>query len=209
MTFSVVAWDPVESSWGVAVASKYLAVGAMVPAAEFQVGALATQAWTNMAFRTAGLELLRSGLGAHEVVKALLATDDEPGLRQLGVVDRHGTAAAWTGERCSAYAGDRTGDGFAIQGNLLTGPEVLEAMVAAWHAGGTALPGRLLATLAAGDAAGGDRRGRQSAALYVVGPDSIGRGATVDTDLRVDDAEEPVAELTRLYALRQRMRTTS
>jgi uncharacterized Ntn-hydrolase superfamily protein len=209
MTFSVVAWDPAENSWGVAVASKYLAVGAMVPAAEFQAGALATQAWTNMAHRPAGLDLLRAGLDAHEVVKELLATDDEPARRQLGVVDRHGTAAAWTGAQCSAYAGDRTGDGFAIQGNMLTGPEVLDAMEAAWHAGATTLPERLLGTLAAGDAAGGDRRGRQSAALYVVGRDSIGRGATVDTDLRVDDAEEPVAELTRLYALRQQLRSGS
>jgi uncharacterized Ntn-hydrolase superfamily protein len=209
VTFSVVAWDSAENSWGVAVASKYLAVGAMVPAAEFQAGALATQAWTNMAYRPAGLDMLRAGLDAHEVVKALLATDDEPARRQLGVVDRHGAAAAWTGSQCSAHAGDRTGDGYAIQGNLLTGPEVLDAMEAAWRASRTALPERLLHTLAAGDVAGGDRRGRQSAALYVVGPDSIGHGATVDTDLRVDDAAKPLTELTRLYALRQRLRTGS
>lgn len=203
MTFSIVAHSPAEKSWGVATASRYLAVGAMVPAAEFGAGALATQARTNMAYREDGLSLLRTGLGAGEVVEALVEDDDRSGERQVGVVDRDGVAAAWTGAKCGFFAGARIGEGYAILGNLLAGEQVLDAMEAAWLSGAatTPLADRLLAALAAGDEAGGDRRGRQSAAVFVVGLNGIGHGTHVEVDLRVDDAPAPVAELIRLRKL--------
>ncbi|OLF17170.1 DUF1028 domain-containing protein [Actinophytocola xanthii] len=205
MTFSVVGFSGAEESWGVAVATRFLAVGAMVPAAEFGVGALATQALTNMAYRAEGLASLREGRGAQEVVDTLVKGDDRREERQLGVVDRDGVAAAWTGGQCGAFADSRVGEGYAIQGNLLVGPEVLDAMERTWLSERTGLVDRLLATLAAGDAAGGDRRGRQSAAIYVVGPEGIAHGTRVRMDLRVDDAPEPIAELVRLRELQRRL----
>lgn len=203
MTFSIVAYSPRETSWGVAVASKYLAVGAMVPAAALGAGALATQAWTNMDYRKRGLSLLAAGESAEKALDVLLADDPGRDQRQVGVVDRGGTPAAWTGPECMAYAGHRTGDGYALQGNLLTGPEVIDAMDTAWTGSpDVPLPRRLLAALTAGDEAGGDRRGRQSAALLVVGAGRpIGDGTHVLADLRVDDAPDPVKELTRLVGL--------
>ncbi|GAB2467833.1 hypothetical protein GCM10027063_05280 [Promicromonospora xylanilytica] len=203
MTFSIVAHSPRETAWGVAVASKYLAVGAMVPAAAPGAGALATQAYTNMAYREKGLALLGAGETAERTLAALLADDSGRCRRQVGVVGRDGEAAAWTGPECAEYAGHRTGAGYALQGNLLTGPEVLDAMQAAWTgSAGTPLRRRLLIALAAGEGAGGDRRGRQSAALLVVGAGrAIGEGTQVLADLRVDDAEAPVAELARLVDL--------
>jgi uncharacterized Ntn-hydrolase superfamily protein len=193
------------------VATRYLAVGAMVPAAEFGVGALATQARTNMAYREDGLSMLRAGLGAKEVVGALVEGDDRRRERQIGVVDRDGVAAAWTGEDCGAFADARLGDGYAVQGNLLAGAEVLAAMEHAWLTGDATIPlaGQLLAALVAGDEAGGDRRGRQSAALYVVGPRGIGDGSHVETDLRVDDAPQPISELSRLWRLDRQSHGTS
>jgi len=201
VTFSIVACDPVDGSWGVAVASRFLAVGANVPAAEVDAGALATQALTNMAYRRSGLAMLRAGEGAKAVVDSLVAGDDGREARQVGVVDAHGGAAVWTGSECQPWAGSRTGNGFAVQGNLLHGPEVVDAMAQAWLAGdgSAALAHRLLAALAAGDAAGGDRRGRQSAALYVA---RRGSHFDAEVDLRVDDAPHPVDELARLLALR-------
>lgn len=203
MTFSIVAYSPHETAWGVAVASRYLAVGAMVPAAAPHVGALATQAHTNMAYRERGLALLHAGESAERTLTALLADDPGRRRRQVGVVDRAGEAAAWTGPECTGYAGHRSGAGYALQGNLLTGPEVLDAMQSAWSGAPDApLRRRLLIALAAGDEAGGDRRGRQSAALLVVGAGpAIGEGTSVQVDLRVDDAQAPVAELTRLVDL--------
>jgi uncharacterized Ntn-hydrolase superfamily protein len=203
MTFSIVAHSPREAAWGVAVASRYLAVGAMVPAAAPDVGAIATQAHTNMAYRERGLALLDAGETAERTLAGLLADDPGRGRRQVGVVDRRGAAAAWTGPECTGHAGHRTGDGYALQGNLLTGPEVLDAMQSAWTGSADApLRRRLLSALAAGDEAGGDRRGRQSAALLVVGAGrAIGEGTRVLVDLRVDDAHAPVTELARLAAL--------
>jgi uncharacterized Ntn-hydrolase superfamily protein len=203
MTFSIVAHSPREAAWGVAVASRYLAVGAIVPAAAPDVGAIATQAHTNMAYRERGLALLDAGETAERTLAGLLADDPGRGRRQVGVVDRRGAAAAWTGPECTGHAGHRTGDGYALQGNLLTGPEVLDAMQSAWTGSADApLRRRLLSALAAGDEAGGDRRGRQSAALLVVGAGrAIGEGTRVLVDLRVDDAHAPVTELARLAAL--------
>ncbi len=207
MTFSIVACDLRSGSWGVAVASKYLAVGSMVPAAASDAGALATQAWTNAAYRGAGLAALREGLNAEKAIARLVEADADRDRRQVSIVDTDGTAAAWTGPGCSAYAAARTGDGYAVQGNLLPGPEVLDAMADVWrHTDPTApLASRLLDALAAGDAAGGDLRGRQSAALLVVRRDAdYCTGTDMETDLRVDDAERPIEGLARLLELRYR-----
>ncbi|GAA1413443.1 DUF1028 domain-containing protein [Catellatospora coxensis] len=204
MTFSIVARSADGVAHGVAVASKFLAVGAAVPAAEAAVGALATQSYANLAYRPQGLALLRTGTAAADVVAGLTAADPERESRQLGVVGRTGDGATYTGTGCHGWAGGRTGDGYAIQGNILTGPEVAAAMETAWLAsdpadGAAGLARRLLAALRAGDGAGGDRRGRQSAALYVVAPGE-GYGGTGDVvfDLRVDDHPDPCAELSRL-----------
>ncbi|MFE1319454.1 DUF1028 domain-containing protein [Kitasatospora phosalacinea] len=203
MTFSIVARQ--GTAFGVAVASKFLSVGALVPAAEVGVGAVATQAWANVAYRPQGMAMLRSGAGPAGVVAALLAADDGREHRQLGVVGPAGDGVTCTGAECLPWAGGAAGDGYAIQGNILTGPEVVRDMEAVWLAA-TELPfaDRLVAALAAGDAAGGDARGRQSAALYVVDP-GRGVGGWGDTayDLRVDDHPDPVAELRRLLAVHE------
>jgi uncharacterized Ntn-hydrolase superfamily protein len=198
MTFSIVARS--GSACGIAVASKFLAVGAVVPAAEAGTGALATQAEANLRYRPQGLALLRSGLRPAEVVAGLVAADARHAHRQLGVVGPDGTGATFTGEECMDWAGGVAGDGYAIQGNILTGPEVVQEMEAAWlKSADLDLARRLLAALVAGDRAGGDRRGRQSAALYVVDPGAgYGGGSDVACDLRVDDHADPVTELARL-----------
>ncbi|MFC7550747.1 DUF1028 domain-containing protein [Plantactinospora sp. GCM10030261] len=200
MTFSIVARSPDGQSYGVAVASKFLAVGAAVPAAESGVGAVATQSYANLAYRPQGLALLRTGVAATDVVAALVAADDGRAQRQVGVVGADGDGATYTGAGCTPWAGGQTGDGWAAQGNILTGPEVIDAMRDTWLAGTAGpFPDRLLAALAAGDRAGGDRRGRQSAALLVVSPGGgYGGGSDVLVDLRVDDHPDPVSELGRL-----------
>ncbi|MFI7532450.1 DUF1028 domain-containing protein [Streptosporangium sp. NPDC049376] len=198
MTFSIVA--RAGDAYGVAVASKFLAAGAIVPAAEAGAGALATQAWANVAFRPQGLALLRTGTRAEDAVAGLIASDPGRDQRQLGVVGADGAGATFTGQECPAWAGGVSGDGYAIQGNILTGPEVVREMEAAWLAAAELpLAERLVAALAAGDAAGGDSRGRQSAAVYVVeaGAGYAGAG-DVACDLRVDDHPDPVTELRRL-----------
>jgi uncharacterized Ntn-hydrolase superfamily protein len=204
MTFSIVGRSADGRSHGVAVASKFLAVGAAVPAAQAQVGAIATQSYANLAYRPQGLALLRTGVGAAGVVAGLTAADDGRETRQVGVVGVEGDGATFTGSGCHAWAGGVAGDGYAIQGNILTGPEVVAEMERAWldSAGEPRLARRLLAALRAGDQAGGDRRGRQSAALFVVAKDQ-GYGGTSDivADLRVDDHPDPLTELTRLLDL--------
>jgi uncharacterized Ntn-hydrolase superfamily protein len=200
MTFSIVARD--GSQWGVAVASKFLAVGAAVPAAQWDVGAVATQAHANLAYRPDGLALLREGRSAQEVLDALTAADEGRDKRQAGVVDRLGGAATFTGPGCSAWAGGRTGDGWAAQGNILTGPEVVDALGNAFEGTAGPLATRLTTALLAADRAGGDRRGRQSAALLVVSEaGGYGGGSDVLVDLRVDDHADPVPELMRLLDL--------
>ncbi len=202
MTFSIVGHSPTDASWGVAVASKFLAVGSAVPAARAGVGAVATQANANVAWKRAGLELLTARMPAPDVVRRLVDEDGRDD-RQLGVVDAAGGSATHTGSGCLAWAGGLTRPGLAIQGNILTGPDVVDAMLAAWE-GGAELPlaHRLMAALAAGDGAGGDRRGRQSAALFVV-REGAGYGGLDDVavDLRVDDHTDPVTELHRLLDL--------
>ena len=199
-TFSIVATDGVD--WGVAVASKFLAVGSAVPAARAEVGAIATQAMANTSYKQLGLDLLEAGRPASEVVEVLTGDDEGREHRQLGVVDRHGGAATYTGSRCFEWAGGRTGKGCACQGNILTGPEVVDALLTVFESSTGELVDRLMGALAAGDLAGGDRRGRQSAAILVVRRHA-GYGGFDDqmVDLRVDDDLEPISELSRLLGL--------
>lgn len=201
-TFSVVGYDPETGDLGIAVASKFLAVGAVVPWARAGAGAVATQSYANTSFGPRGLELMASGVPAGEALARLLEGDPDRALRQVGMVDAQGRAATYTGEGCHPWAGGRTGPGYAVQGNLLTGPEVVDAMAAAFERARGPLAERLLAALRAGDEAGGDRRGRQSAALLVV-RERGGYGGFNDryVDLRVDDHERPVEELQRLYGI--------
>jgi len=202
MTFSIVATD--GDAWGVAVASKFLAVGAAVPAARAGIGAIATQSYANLAYRPGGITLLEQGRTAQETLDTLTAEDDLREQRQAGIVDGKGRAATFTGTECNAWAGGVTGQGYAIQGNILTGADVVTTMERAWLATDEAAPlaRRLLAALTAGDEAGGDSRGRQSAAVLVVTADGgYGGGSDVYVDLRVDDHEQPVPELIRLLDL--------
>ncbi|MGH3353518.1 MAG: DUF1028 domain-containing protein [Nocardioides sp.] len=212
MTFSIVAKsvDPAtgEPTWGVAVASKFLAVGSAVPAAVAGVGAIATQAEANVAYKGLALAHLDEGATASVALERLLEEDPGRDHRQVGIVDVDGTAASHTGSSCLDWAGSRTGStddgGYAIQGNILTGPEVVEEMEAAWLASSPEAPlqRRLLAALAAGDKAGGDSRGRQSAAILVVREEAgYGGNDDIAADLRVDDHTDPVTELTRLLDL--------
>ena len=202
MTFSIVARDPGAGDLGVAVASKFLAVGSVVPWARAGVGAVPTQAFANVGYGPDGLALLDGGLDAASALDRLTGADGGRASRQAGIVDARGGAATFTGEACLAWAGGRTGDGMAVQGNILAGPEVVDAMLAAFTAASGPLPDRLLAALAAGDAAGGDRRGRQSAALLVVRADAGYAGGNDRwLDLRVDDHPDPVAELVRMRGI--------
>jgi uncharacterized Ntn-hydrolase superfamily protein len=205
MTFSIVAWDGdarPSPEWGVAVASKFLAVGAVVPWARAGAGAIATQSFANLTYGRDGLDLLASGSGAQNTVKTLTAADDDRDLRQLGVVDAQGRAATFTGSACFDWAGGHAGPGYCCQGNILVGPEAVAEMARTFESTEGELGRRLLAALTAGDEAGGDRRGRQSAALIVV-RDKGGYGGVIDraVDIRVDDHESPVPELARLFDL--------
>jgi uncharacterized Ntn-hydrolase superfamily protein len=202
-TFSIVAADPATGQIGVAVQSKFPAVGAIVPAARAGVGAVATQALANVAWREDALRLLAEGIPPEEVVRRLVAADPQADDRQLGIVDAKGNAASFTGKRCFDHASHLVGKGFAVQGNILVSRATIEAIARAYEAAreaGKPLAERLLDALDAGQAAGGDRRGQESAALLVVKPGGgyIGVG-DVWVDLRVDDSPRPIAELRRLY----------
>ncbi len=210
MTFSIVARSEDGSKLGVAVASKFLAVGAAVPAAEVAAGAIATQALANLAYRPDGLALLRDGLDAQATVDNLTGNDPGRDDRQLGIVDSHGGSSTFTGIDCVPWAGGTAGttqggSAYAVQGNILTGPQVVDAVVSAWCAGDPTrdFHHRLVDALLAGDLAGGDARGRQSAAVFVVTPGG-GYGGTNDVlvDLRVDDHADPIPELVRLIGIR-------
>lgn len=206
MTFSLVGRSPDGCALGVAVASKFLAVGGFVPALEVGVGALATQAAVNLALKAEGLALLRAGASAGEALDRFLAADEGRAERQAGAVDAAGRAATRTGDDCHPWAGGTTGEGpegsFAAQGNILVGPQVVDAMASSWRgsAAEPSLARRLLDALAEGDAVGGDRRGRQSAALVVVAPGGGYGGADVVVDLRSDDDPDPVGHLRRMLA---------
>ena len=200
-TFSIVAYDPVNGDWGCTVASRYFSVGAVVPWAEANVGVIATQANVNVGYGPRGLELLRQGLTAKEVLARLLAEDQFPPTdgRQVAIIDRHGGIAAYTGPAAQTWAGDKQGKTWSAQGNILAGPQVVEAMGKAFEATGGELAEKLFAALKAGDEAGGDRRGKQSASMLIV---RKGGGRNINNDrylyLNVDDSPEPIPELRRL-----------
>jgi uncharacterized Ntn-hydrolase superfamily protein len=201
-TFSIAAVDRATGDVGVAVASKFLAAGNIVPWPLPGVGAVATQALANGTYGSQGLALMADGLSADVALARLLDGDAHSDQRQVGLASLDGSAAAHTGIRCQAWAGHRVGDGFACQGNILAGPQVIEAMAATFLTTVGALQHRLFAALAAGDAEGGDRRGRQSAALKVLRTGGGYQGLNdAVADLRVDDASRPVEELGRLLAL--------
>jgi uncharacterized Ntn-hydrolase superfamily protein len=206
-TYSIAACDLDARQWGVATQSKFLAVGSVVPWAEADVGAIATQAYANPRYGPDGLRLLRSGLPAEEVVARLTSSDEGRNERQLGVVDAEGRSAAYTGRECLHWAGHRTGPCYAAQGNILVGAETVEAIAVTFEANaGRPLAQRLIECLDAAQVAGGDSRGQQSSALLVVQKDG-GYAQLSDTlvDLRVDDHERPVAELRRLYTLHDQL----
>jgi uncharacterized Ntn-hydrolase superfamily protein len=202
-TYSIVACDLDASQWGVAVQSKFLAVGSVVPWAEPHVGAIATQSYANPRYGPEGLALLRAGRSAQEVVEALTAADAGRAERQLGVIDGLGRSATFTGEACPEWAGGRTGNGYAAQGNILVSEGTVNALAVTFEQNGhLSLAERLIECLAAAQAAGGDRRGQQSASLLIVEKDAgYANLSDIVVDLRVDDHEHPIIELHRLYGL--------
>ncbi|HET7573095.1 MAG TPA: DUF1028 domain-containing protein [Gaiellaceae bacterium] len=206
-TYSIAACDLEAGQWGVAVQSKFLAVGSVVPWAEPGAGAVATQAYANPTYGPDGLALLRDGAAAAEVVERLVAADEGRGERQLGVVDARGGSASWTGQDCLDWAGHRDGRCYAAQGNILVGAETVDALAVTFEqTPRLPLAERLVECLAAAQAAGGDRRGQQSASLLVVARGGgYARLSDVVVDLRVDDHGRPVEELRRLYGLHQRL----
>jgi uncharacterized Ntn-hydrolase superfamily protein len=202
-TYSIVACDLDADQWGVAVQSKFLAVGSVVPWAEPHVGAIATQSYANPRYGPDGLALLREGRSAEEVVELLTAADDGRAERQVGVVDAQGRAATFTGDACHDWAGGRTGNGYAAQGNILVSRETVDALAVTFEQNGhLSLAERLVECLAAAQVAGGDRRGQQSASLLIVEQEAgYANLSDVAVDLRVDDHELPIGELRRLYGL--------
>ncbi len=201
-TFSIVAFDPANGDLGVAVESKFLSVGAVVPWAQAGVGAIATQSWANTRYGPLGLAMLQAGLTPEQAGAALVAGDDNPAQRQFGIVDAQGHAYTYTGSGCYVWAGGRTGVNYSAQGNILTGAGVVNALAETFEAMRGDLAYRLIAALSAGQAAGGDRRGQESAALLVV---RAGGGYSGFNDryidLRVDDHPRPIEELKRLLEL--------
>ncbi len=208
-TFSIVACDPKTGELGVAVQSRFLAVGAVVPWARAGVGAIATQSLANTSYGPEGLKLLAAGVAPEEVAKRLMDSDPQRAVRQLGIVNAAGKVATFTGGECNAWAGGRTGANFAAQGNILAGEGVVNAMAESFEKSadsGTELGQRLIDALKAGQAAGGDKRGMQSAALLIV-REGWGYSGLNDRyrDLRVDDHAEPIVELQRIYDLHKRV----
>src|SRR5262245_34053218 len=206
-TYSIVGCDLEAGQWGVATQSKFLAVGSVVPWAEPHVGAVATQSYANPRYGPEGLSLLRQGLTADDVVERLTSADEGRAQRQLGVVDADGGAATYTGDGCHDWAGGRTGPGYAAQGNILVSQATVDALADAFErTAGQPLARRLVSSLDAAQAAGGDRRGQQSASLLVVEKDG-GYAALSDVlvDLRVDDHEQPLEELRRIHELHEQL----
>ena len=199
-TFSIVAYDPTSGMLGIAVSTKVPAVGAVCPSARAGVGAISTQAWTNPLLGVDGLDLLEQGYSAGETLRKLLDTDPDPEMRQIIAVDREGRSAAHTGSETDPWKGHRKGNGYAVAGNMLVGEETITAMAEAFEASADEpLSERLLQALESGQAAGGDKRGRQSAALHVVKSEPYPY-----LDLRVDEHPDPVAELRRVYEVAKR-----
>jgi uncharacterized Ntn-hydrolase superfamily protein len=201
-TYSIVACDLEAEQWGVSVQSKFLSVGSVVPWAEPHVGAIATQAYANPRYGPNGLELLRQGLSAQEVVEKLTSEDEGRDHRQLGVVDGQGRSASYTGSECMDWAGGRTGEGYAAQGNILVSKETVDALAETFESSTGPLAERLIDCLAAAQEAGGDSRGQQSSALLVVERDGgYARMSDTVVELRVEDHERPIEELRRIYKL--------
>jgi uncharacterized Ntn-hydrolase superfamily protein len=201
-TFSIVAYERETATWGVAVQSRFISVGAVVPWAEAGAGAIATQALANVRYGPDGLALLRKGGPAAEVVRKLTQADPGRDERQLGVVDAKGEAASYTGKKCMEWAGHEVGHGFACQGNILFGPAVVRAMARTYESTGGDILDRLMAALAAGQREGGDRRGMQSAALLAVRQGGGYQGGNDRwVDVRVDDHPSPIEELKRVFEL--------
>ena len=209
-TFSIVAHDPANGDLGVAVQSKFLAVGSVVPWARAGMGAVATQSYANVTYGPEGLRLMAAGWTAQEALTQLLRMDEDASQRQVLLVDAAGRAAAHTGEGCHDWAGHIVGDGYACAGNILVGEDTVQAMAKTFEENASPLPERLVAALAAGQAAGGDSRGKQSAALLVVRV-AGSYGGRIDryVDLRVDDHAEPIAELGRILGLHRLYLTKS
>lgn len=204
MTFSIVGFDPVEKEWGVAVQSKFLGVGAVVPFAKAGVGAVATQSFANTSYGPKALELMEQGISAQEVMEMITKDDPQKGLRQVGIIDASGRSATFTGKSCYDWAGGMTGPHFAAQGNILVDEKTVQTMGEIFMNTKGPLAHRLLTALYAGQQAGGDKRGQQSAALLIV-KEKGGYGGFNDRylDLRVDDHSEPITELIRIYQLHQ------
>jgi len=202
MTFSIAARDPETEAVGIAVQSKFVGVGAVVPFVSADAGAVATQSFANVAYGPDGLDLLREGHTAAEVVEELTSEDDEAPQRQVGVIGQDGSAAAFTGEDCFDHASDRQGENYTVQGNILENRETVDAMADAFEETAGGLPEKLIAALYAGNEAGGDQRGEQSAALYVAKP-AGGYDGKNDRwiDVRVDDHDAPIAELERVFRI--------
>jgi uncharacterized Ntn-hydrolase superfamily protein len=209
-TFSIAACDPGTGEIGVAVQSKFIAVGAVVPWAKAGIGAVATQSFANLSYGPRGLKLLQEGKSPTEAIALLTADDPEKERRQVGIISAGGRAAHFTGKGCFAWAGGKSGKNFTVQGNILAGEEVINAMAESFtgSAGKATLSQRLIDALTAGQKAGGDRRGKQSAALLVVRED-WGYGGDNDRfrDLRVDDHEDPIKELGRIYQIHRKIFT--
>jgi uncharacterized Ntn-hydrolase superfamily protein len=204
VTYSIVARDPETGDLGVAVQSKFLAVGAVVPWARAGVGAIATQAFANVDYGPKGLALLGDGHSAEGALRQLVAADDGREHRQAGIVDARGGSATHTGRECFAWAGGRTGENYAAHGNILADAPVVDGLVDTFLAGGRPFPELLIACLAAAEDAGGDRRGRESASILVV-RESAGFGGGNDRwiDLRVDQHDDPIGELGRVLAFQR------
>ncbi|MCM2590260.1 DUF1028 domain-containing protein [Rossellomorea marisflavi] len=204
MTYSIIAHDPETQEWGIAVQSKFLAVGSVVPFAKAGIGAIATQSYANTAYGPEALRLLEEGKTAEETLELITKDDPERHLRQVGIIDAHGNPATYTGEGCYDWAGGMTGRHVAVQGNILVDEQTVQAMLDTFEAASGSLADRLLTALSAGQDAGGDSRGMQSAAILVVKEDG-GYGGFNDRyiDLRVDDHPSPIEELKRLFRMHQ------
>jgi len=202
MTFSIVARDPETDAVGVAVQSKFVSVGSVVPFADAEAGAIATQSFANVAYGPDGIDYLKKGFTAEEAVEKLVEADDEAASRQVGIVGQDGSVAAFTGEECLDVAADHQGEQYTVQGNILENEATVEAMAGAFESTEGGLPERLIAALYAGEDAGGDSRGKQSAALYVARPEGGYDGKNDRwVDVRVDDHDEPIAELERVFRI--------
>lgn len=202
MTYSIVAYDPIKKQWGVAVQSKFVAVGSLVPYARANIGAIATQAYVNTSYGPKGLEFLQQGMTAQEVINKLTSEDSNSSQRQVGIIDSYGNAASFTGEDCYDWAGHYIGKNYACQGNILASEKVINDMSKAFENAKGDLVEKLFEALEAADAAGGDKRGRESAAILIVQERGAYDGGTDNyIDIRVDEHPDPINELHKVFSI--------